>query len=91
LTTITTTKKTQPESVHEAKAHGLIIGHAERAGLCLNDAVALANGVQLGFNLIDEPCDTCAVVMATWPVPRVGTWHTPKGKATLASTWRGLA
>lgn len=87
---MTTTTSTRPETLDEAKEHALIMRHAERAGLCLKDAVALANGVQLGFTMNDDPCDACAVLMATWPARRVGAWRTPKGKVARASTW-GLA
>lgn len=61
--------KKKPETVGEARTWQKTLTRYRADGLCHRCASQAAWGHQNGFSLIRPPCDECAPIVATFPMP----------------------
>jgi hypothetical protein len=83
----TLSKRTRPETLHEARSFEAVKNNAFAFGLCLHDASKLAWGHQNGFKELAEPCSSCRPKLQVLPVEKNNGWKTVAGRAASSSSW----
>lgn len=64
-----------PETLSQARTWERCKGIYLDAGLCHACASQAAWGHQVGFRRVKSPCDECAPVVASFPVPKGRVWR----------------
>jgi hypothetical protein len=64
-----------PETLSQARTWERCKGIYLDAGLCHACACQAAWGHQLGFRTVKPPCEACAPVVASFPVPKGRVWR----------------
>lgn len=80
--------KPEPESVSQASTWESVKNNALAAGLCHQCACQLAWHLQERVTATRPPCDDCAPIVASLPVPRGSGWRSVVGSASDSRNWQ---
>ncbi len=72
-------KACAPETLRQAQRWDTVKGAYLQVGLCERCAGQAAWGHQIGFSMINPPCEKCVHAVAAFPIAAVAPWRKKGG------------
>lgn len=77
-----------PETLAQARRWDRAHAWYLRAGLCGRCASQMAWGHQIGWGRVHPPCESCLLIIGTFPLIQVNGWRSVPKQGRTAREWR---